>query len=330
MAEAEACPLCSGARDKKPLKEWRSYRWWDCAECGIAFVTPFKNPGAAFYAQYADLYPHEAQEAPDAMSFEYGECLSSFAGREVSALRLLDVGCGAGGFLNQARKRGFQVWGLDFDEGRLKLVREKLGIPSVHQGSLPDFAAGHPEERFDALTMFQVIEHLDRPADWLAAALRLLSPGGRLFIGTPNRDRTFDPFQGPGMEEVDNPPNHLTRWRAQSLKRFVESSGFAVVELKALGVPLPLYALMLRNTLRFGLAARALKVDQIQHAAPASASTPGMRAVLVQAAVKLKELLINSLAFLSYPLFRLACPLFGWQGAVLYCVAEPKAQTAGH
>jgi SAM-dependent methyltransferase len=317
------CPLCSGSEPKALLHDWKTYQWWDCPECGIAYVIPFKNPGAEFYADFADLYPHEAQEETDPMDPEFDECLDSLgagAGR-----RLLDIGCGGGGFLSRAKKQGFEVSGIDFNEVRLKLVREKLGVESLYHGSLPDFFAKHPDERFDVITLFQVIEHLDQPAQWLRAARQLLKPGGRFFIGTPNRDRTFNPFQGPGMEEVDNPPNHLTRWRADSMKRFVESCGFRALEVKSLGVPLPLLALLLRNTLRFGLATRALNVDQLQHAAPqAQAKGPvSLKTRLVQAAVKLKELLINSAALLLYPFFRLAFALFGWQGVVLYCVAEP-------
>jgi hypothetical protein len=205
----------------------------------------------------------------------------------------------------------------------LKLVREQLGVDALYHGGLPDFAAAHPDARYDVITLFQVIEHLDEPAKWLAAARSLLKPGGKFFIGTPNRDRTFNPFQGPGMDLVDNPPNHLTRWRAASLKRFVESCGLKVVEIKSLGVPRPLLELLLRNTLRLGLATKALNVDQLQHVPQEqSAAAPSVKTRLVQLAVAVKQGVIDALAFLIYPLFRLAFAALGWQGVVLYCVAQ--------
>lgn len=322
--ESPACPLCASAEPKGFLHDWKSYKWWDCPACGVAFVTPFKNPGAEFYADYADLYPHEAQTETDPMDPEFDECLDSLgpgAGRA-----LLDIGCGGGGFLYRAKERGFSVSGLDFNEKRLKLVRETLGVDTLYHGGLPEFAAAHPDARFDVVTLFQVIEHLDEPAQWLKAVRGLLKPGGKFFIGTPNRDRTFNPFQGPGMDQVDNPPNHLTRWRASSLKRFVEGCGFRAVEIKSLGVPLPLLALLLRNNLRFGLATKALNVDELQHAAPKAAAPAAVnwKSALIQLAVKIKELAINALAFVLYPFFWLAFQAFGWQGVVLYCVVEPK------
>ncbi len=321
-----ACPLCESSAPKAFLHNWKDYSWWDCPACGIAFVIPFASPGADFYADFMDLYPHEAQETTDPMSFEYDECLAYFGSSPVVGRKLLDVGCGGGGFLNRAQQRGFSVAGLDFNAARLKRVGEKLGHTALYAGSLPDYAAAHPEERFDVITLFQVIEHLDRPADWLKAALQLLTKRGHLFIGTPNRDRTANPFQGPGMEEVDNPPNHLTRWRAASLRGLVEGCGFHVVEVKSLAVPLPLFCLMLRNRLRFGLATSALKVDQLQHAAssmPGSA-TQSLKRRFIETGVKGKELLINSMGRALYPFFRLGFLLFGGQGVVLYCVAEKR------
>ena len=194
VPESPACPLCASAETKTFLHAWKDYRWWDCPACGIAFVTPFMNPGSEFYADYADLYPHEAQEETDPMDPEFDECLESLG--DAAGRALLDVGCGGGGFLSRAKKKGFSVSGVDFNEVRLKLVGEKLGLDALHHGSLPEFAAAHPEARFDAITLFQVIEHLDEPAQWVSAARTLLKPGWRFFIGTPNRDRTFNPFQG--------------------------------------------------------------------------------------------------------------------------------------
>jgi SAM-dependent methyltransferase len=311
------CPLCGSQSDKNELAPWKTWRWWDCRDCGVAYVTPFRNPGASFYQDYEDLYPVEATGEPDKMSFEYRECLFSFPG-SVRGKTLLDVGCGSGGFLNWAHARGFEVTGLDFDARRLELVKTKLGLTDVHQGGLLDFKT---DQRFDAITMFQVLEHLDNPAEWLAAAKKLLKPGGKLFLGTPNRDRTFNPFVD-GMAQVDNPPNHLTRWRASSLSAFLEKNGLRVLEIKSLGIPLPLYALMLRNKLRFGLATKALAVEELRHEPAKAPANGGGKAGLVRGLVKVKEYAINAAAGLSYPVFRAAFKAKKWEGVVLYCVVS--------
>ncbi|MBI5210067.1 MAG: class I SAM-dependent methyltransferase [Elusimicrobia bacterium] len=321
--ETPICPLCGNNAPKAVERVWRSYRLYDCPGCEVGFCVPFENPGSGYYAQFEDLYPHQAQRTTDAMSFEYDECLRFLRGRKLDGRRLLDIGCGAGGFLNRARGEGFGVWGVDFNEVRLDLIRSELGIDTVFHGSLEDFAAAHPDLRFDVITMFQVLEHLDRPGRWLEKARSLLAPGGFFFVAVPNRGRTFDPFQGPGMEELDTPPNHLTRWSASALRGFLGRHGFESVEIKSLDVPRPLLALILRNRLRLGLATKALKVDELQHVkAAAGASPAGAKTRLIQSAVFLKESAINGMTRLVYPGFKLACRAFGWQGIVLYCVAR--------
>jgi SAM-dependent methyltransferase len=316
---APACPLCRTAVAGPPLRTWGEYRLHDCPACGFGFSVPFKNPGAEYYARLEEMYPHEAQAATDPMSEEYDACLDFFGDENVAGKRLLDVGCGGGGFLKRARDRGFAITGVDYNAERLAAVGAALGA-DVFAGSIEDFARARPGGNFDAITIFEVVEHLDDPGRWLDVMRSLLKPGGLLFIGLPNRERTFDPFTGPTMEWIDNPPHHLSRWSAPVLRKFVEDHAFRVLECRSLGIPRLLLALLLRKKLQFGLATRALKVDQIAHV---TAEAKGdSRSRLILALVTVKEAVINGAAAILYPLFRLACRVLGWQGVILLCVAR--------
>jgi SAM-dependent methyltransferase len=320
-----ACPLCRSAVSAPPLRTWREYRLYDCPACGFGFCVPFKNPGAEYYARLEEMYPHESQTATDPMSEEYDAALDFFKGRDVSGLRLLDVGCGGGGFLKRARELGFEITGIDYNAERLEAVRAQLGA-DVFTGSVEDFAKARPDERFDAVTIFEVVEHLDDPGRWLDVIHSLLKPGGHFFIGLPNRDRTFDPFTGPAMEWIDNPPHHLSRWSADVLRKFVESHSFRVLRCESLGIPRLLLALLLRKKLQLGIATKTLKVDQIVHAPSAAAAGPRARVILALVAVK--EAAINAAAWLLYPVFRVACRMFGWQGVILLCVSQRRDDAA--
>jgi len=317
-----ACPLCRTAVSGPPVRTWAEYRLHDCPACGFGFCVPFKNPGAEYYARLDEMYPHESQSATDPMSEEYDACLDFFKDKEIAGLRLLDVGCGGGGFLKRARDLGFRITGVDYNAERLAAVGAELGA-DVFAGSIEDFARARPDERFDVITIFEVVEHLDDPGRWLDVMHSLLKPGGYFFIGLPNRERTFDPFTGPTMEWIDNPPHHLSRWTAPVLRRFAEDHAFRVLDCRSLGVPRQLLALLLRKKLQFGLATRALKVDEIAHA-PAAAEA-GTKPRLILALVAVKETAINAAAWALYPFFRAACSVFGWQGVILLCVAQKPA-----
>lgn len=321
MSAGPACPLCGSAAPKAFVRETGAYKLYDCPDCGAGFCDPFKNPGPEYYAHNSDVYEVAVSETTDPMSFEYDEALALLAREKTPGARLLDVGCGAGGFLHRARALGYAVAGVEFNPARVAALRAR-GF-EVFAGGLPAYARQAPSASYDSVCLFEILEHLDDAADWLDAAKTLLKPGGRLLVGTPNRDRTFDPFQG-YQADIDNPPHHLTRWSADALTRLLKRRGFADVECRALGVPLPLAQFLLRTKLSLGLATRALGVDQLRHA-PAAAAAPRAQDGAVRALVAAKESVLNGAVWAAYPAFRAACAVFGWQGVPLLASARKPA-----
>jgi 2-polyprenyl-3-methyl-5-hydroxy-6-metoxy-1,4-benzoquinol methylase len=96
--------------------------------------------------------------------------------------RLLDVGCGVGQFLGTLVSLGWNATGIDTDERVLESCRQRgldARVGTLEQQRFPD-------EYFDIVTMRHVIEHIPRPGLVLAEIARILKPGGRLVITTPN------------------------------------------------------------------------------------------------------------------------------------------------
>jgi SAM-dependent methyltransferase len=98
--------------------------------------------------------------------------------------RLLDVGCGHGLLLAEARQRGYDVLGLELSAVAARHARDTFGVP-VLETALEDFVAV-PEERFDVIVLADVIEHLDDPVAALDACAELLADGGVLCVVTPD------------------------------------------------------------------------------------------------------------------------------------------------
>jgi len=145
--------------------------------------------------------------------------------------RLLDFGCGLASFLPRMKRYGWHVTGLDFDPSVAAGLRERDGIDAL-VGSLP-----HPAVQpgsFDALTMWNSLEHVHEPVAVLEAACEALRPGGLLVIGVPNlASWSFARFKAHwyGLWL----PRHLTHFTPETLTRMVQRAGFEVRELTHVG-----------------------------------------------------------------------------------------------
>jgi 2-polyprenyl-3-methyl-5-hydroxy-6-metoxy-1,4-benzoquinol methylase len=107
--------------------------------------------------------------------------------------KLLDVGCGDGRFLRYAKKQGFEVWGIDFDKKSVENVKRNLGFDTVFAMSLEEFYEYAKERglKFDVITFFEVLEHQDKPREFLEMVKGLLKEGGYIAGSVPNRKWLF-------------------------------------------------------------------------------------------------------------------------------------------
>lgn len=135
--------------------------------------------------------------------------------------RLLDVGCGDGDLVRAAQDRGWNAEGVDPDPGGVEFARRR-GL-TVHLGSL--VGQGYEAEQFDAIVMSHVVEHLCDPIAVLQECHRILKPGGRLILATPNADSQFHRKFGKYWIHLD-PPRHLYLFGVSTLTEVVRRARF--------------------------------------------------------------------------------------------------------
>jgi 2-polyprenyl-3-methyl-5-hydroxy-6-metoxy-1,4-benzoquinol methylase len=95
--------------------------------------------------------------------------------------RLLDIGCGSGTMLEEARALGYECEGIELCDHLAEVARQKGFL--VHTR---DAAELDVQERYDIVTAMDIIEHLPSPLDLLRAVHRSLKPGGEVVVYTPN------------------------------------------------------------------------------------------------------------------------------------------------
>jgi SAM-dependent methyltransferase len=196
MSAPTGCPICGGelllrhrgtavelAADSLSPTNHRTGEHGDlygCADCGTVHQ-PSLPPGG----ELADLYRamhDDAYLAEEAGRRRTAARLLDMVGRYAPAGRLLDVGCGHGLLLDEARRRGYEVEGVELSAGAAAYARDVLGL-TVHEHPL---AEHDPDDRYAAIVMADVLEHLDDPVAAIRRCRDLLRPGGVLCVVTPD------------------------------------------------------------------------------------------------------------------------------------------------
>lgn len=190
---------------------------WRCAGCGFEFFDPVLAGNGLFYE-----------------SLDSGEYYSSGRPEFQRTIRLavkqgltnvLDVGCGAGEFLDMARTAGLRTFGLELNPAAAQKARAKghnIFDRLLHETSLDACPGG-----FDLITLFQVLEHIPDPIGIIKDAAARLKPGGYISVAVPAKSGRYhflpwDPAQWP--------PHHISRWCRQDFKMLSEQTGLTLAE----------------------------------------------------------------------------------------------------
>ena len=247
VASAPTCPVClrattracwRGRRDRLFRAAQGAFDLWQCADCRTRFVHPVP-PIAEIASWYPENYWIGPSDRRDGAGVSGGLLERyrrfvlrdhvRFVGRVVQAqraagapVRVLDVGCGDGSFLEALGVSGSV--GMDLSVPALQAVRAR-GFTGV-RGTLDDCPL-RPGS-FSLVTAFHFLEHV-HPIDSALAAMRtLLRPGGDLVVQVPNADCLQARLLGKWWACYDV-PRHLVNYSARTLRQTLERCGFEVL-----------------------------------------------------------------------------------------------------
>lgn len=241
-----SCPVCCETQGRTETSylgrgQYRSfeYEYLACAVCGSLFVHPMPDQSVLsemYGPDYLDL--HYSAELDGGMSNsetarELAEAVRLLVSFKPGG-RVLDVGCGAGRFLDAARRAGLRPEGYEWQPATAQVAANATGV-KVHTGSLNALEAG-----YDAVHLADVLEHHPKPIDMLLQARRLLAPGGILIVRGPleNQIHIFQQAvrfyrllraRVRELPPITLPPYHLILFTRIGLHALIGRSGLTVL-----------------------------------------------------------------------------------------------------
>lgn len=194
--------IITGCRGTARLRyRLRRFEVVECASCGMLYRDPLPTPDemrelyndrsytqSRYFSHQLD--PALALSGPEVPIYRKAlDWLEARVPRAGERFTLLDIGCGTGLFLSIARERGWSVAGVEISAEHAAHATETLGI-QVQCADFSDAKLNH--ERYQVVTLWDVLEHLADPEAALRRAHALVAPGGYLLIFTIDSASLFN------------------------------------------------------------------------------------------------------------------------------------------
>jgi SAM-dependent methyltransferase len=240
-AKGPECWACGARRVLPPVYQNGAWQY-ECADCGLLFSTVQENLDyAAAYGngdkdwlfQTAVYDPGQFQEGFFLRQLNAKRTFSRypFIVRILNSLRLrpshylLEVGAGTGRVARYvADNVGCEVYCTEASKRCTDFIEGKLGIPAAPVTDLSNLPPRFPT-LFDAITCFEVMEHVPRPLAFLKQMVERLTEDGYLLFSVPNKALDDYLRENKARRKDDYPPHHLSLWTEQSLRRICKRAG---------------------------------------------------------------------------------------------------------
>lgn len=247
------CPWCEHG-DYRVRYRVPDFRIVACSKCELLYNRDFAASKASADEVFSDEYYDDVQKE----AFEHARDPSrgdlsapiyetglSIVEEHVGKGRLLDVGCAFGSFLELARRRGWEVSGVEISPYSSRFAREEMNL-DVRTGTL---TSDPPQPgSFDLVTFWDVLEHVTDVRDNLSVANTALKDGGYLILTTDNFDGLLAfiadlLYRGSGGL-ITYPvarffiPYNTCYFKGAGLRQMVRDSGFEEVSVKGIDYPI--------------------------------------------------------------------------------------------
>jgi 2-polyprenyl-3-methyl-5-hydroxy-6-metoxy-1,4-benzoquinol methylase len=229
-AKWPSCRLC--AEETKPFLKRGSLPIVRCEGCGFMFaVMPEQFSAGTQYMDdtyFSAAATHGISDYDslwnDLLSHLYVPRLRRMLELGARGGRHLDIGCASGNLIEHGQKMGWECFGVELSEAMRNRAAQRTGRPIF--ASLAE--AKNSSLRFDSVTMFEVIEHVEDPAGMMREVADLILPGGMIALSTPNFDNP-DAIAGTPIDIWFIPPEHISYFNRDTIAGCMANAGLRPV-----------------------------------------------------------------------------------------------------
>jgi len=241
MYVQDSCPVC-GSADYKMIFSVKDYTVSlsmfdvvECTKCSHRFTheIPSIDEIGTYYKSDQYISHTDSNQGLLNKVYQFVRNISLVSKRELIEQttrqkkgELLDYGCGTGAFLNEMKNAGWHIAGIEPDVGAMDKAIQLTG------GNIqsPDFLASLESERFDAITLWHVLEHVHTLHETINKLKSLLKPGGTLIIAVPNYT-SYDARYYKNYWAAYDVPRHLYHFSPMSMQKLISSHGMKLEKI---------------------------------------------------------------------------------------------------
>ncbi len=203
-----------------------------CTNCGMVLALPESKAGSFNYSNYGEyliLNKNDIQRRVKSTKKRKNNILKLIK-QNFKTPKILDFGCGAGYFCKAAEENGFEVFGIEPSDKLRAFSKDKLGFQNILK------SIGNINQKFDAICMFDVIEHLplEESRNIMAQLVNHLNPNGMLIGNTPNF-KSANILLCKDKDPVIWPPSHICYFTKQTLHKYLTSLELNKIKLYSRG-----------------------------------------------------------------------------------------------
>lgn len=237
MENINTCPICQSDAIsqsfavKDHMVSGESFNVVSCADCGFQRTSPRPNPIGPYY-ESDDYLSHNTNKRSlfdrayhiirDRAASQKLQFLQKQLSQNTEIPRLLDIGCGIGVFLNEAKKQKWSISGVEISDSARKQAETRLNQPIFkHFDEVP------PDAKFDGISLWHVLEHLPNPVETLQKIHTHAEEGAALVLGLPNPESHDAQFYGSDWAAWDV-PIHFWHFRKQDVEALANMTGWTL------------------------------------------------------------------------------------------------------